>query len=277
MSKVHDIITEKIIKELEKGSIPWKRPWKTSGLLPTNLVSKKAYRGINTLLLSLSGFESPYWLTFKQSKALGGSVRKGEKGSMVVFYTDYSKENSAGEVETFPVLRYYNVFNVSQCDGIEAKVPVEEEEALEFTPIERCEAIVESMPLRPAINHGKDKAYYSPREDSVGLPSKERFTSIKEYYSTLFHELAHSTGHKGRLDRDLDKMAAFGSADYSKEELIAEMGAAFLCGEAEIHQATIENSAAYIKGWLSKLKKDKTFLVNACAQGQRAADHILGN
>ena len=276
MSKVHDIITEKIITELENGNIPWKRPWKTSGLLPTNLISRKAYRGINTLLLSLAGHESPYWVTFKQAKALGGCVRKGEKGSMVVFYTDYSKENSAGEVEKFPVLRYYTVFNVSQCDGIEAKVPVEEEEALEFTPIERCEAIVGNMPLPPAIHHGKGKTYYSPREDSVGLPSKERFTGVPEYYSTLFHELAHSTGHKARLDRDLDKMAAFGSADYSKEELIAEMGAAFLCGETGIDPATIENSAAYIKGWLSKLRKYKKFLVNACAQGQKAADFILG-
>jgi antirestriction protein ArdC len=276
MSKVHDIITEKIIKELEKGSIPWKRPWKTSGLLPTNLVSRNAYRGVNVLLLSLSGHESPYWLTYKQAKQLGGSVRKGEKGSMVVFYKTWDREDKAtGEVDHIPVMRYYTVFNVSQCDGLTA--PPTNETPLDFSPIGACEAIVDNMPAPPAIHHGRERAAYSPMKDEIILPDRERFSSAPEYYSTLFHELAHSTGHKGRLDRDLDKMAAFGSANYSKEELVAEMGSAFLCGETGIDPATIENSAAYIKGWLSKLRKDKTFLVNACAQGQKAADHILGN
>jgi antirestriction protein ArdC len=279
---VYSFVTEKIMAALSKGEIPWRRRWRTQGL-PMNFVSKKAYRGINLWLLSLSGFSSPYWLTYNQAKAKGGQVKKGEKGSMVVFYKlmAFSKDKADGTKEDrkFPFLRYYNVFNLEQCEGI--KVPVSTEPVLsESERIAACEAIVEGMKDRPEIIHGGGEASYCYSTDKVRMPKFKDFETGPEYYATLFHELTHSTRHARRLARKFDGedhigSRAFGSPDYSREELVAEMGASFLCGVAGVDDAVVENSAAYIQNWMAKLQSDPKFIVQAASFAQKAADYIL--
>ncbi len=221
-------------------------------------------------------YESPFWLTFRQASQLGGSVRKGEKSCPVIFWKPTSiADKESGEPQKIPLLRFYHVFNVAQCDGLKlASKPVE----ASVNGITRPEEIVAQMPQRPEIKHGMARAFYSPREDFVGLPVRDRFEQAEGYYATLFHELVHATGHESRLNRATAReLSGFGSNPYCKEELIAEMGAAFLCGHAEITERTIDNSAAYLQGWLEQLRSDKTLIVQAAAQAQKAVDFILGN
>ena len=273
---VFEQITERIIKLLSQGTVPWQKPWKASTSLPRNLISQKPYRGINVFLLLAMSYESPFWLTFRQALQLGGTVRKGEKSCPVVFWKQSTVDDKeTGEPQKLLLARYYHVFNVAQCDGLKP-------DAEPATSAEDCllmpDEIVAHMPQRPVIKHGMAKAYYSPKEDYVGLPSRERFTDAAGYYTTLFHELIHATGHASRLNRPtLTEKAGFGSNPYSKEELIAEMGATFLCGHAELAERTIDNSAAYLKHWLEQLKNDRTLIVQAAAQAQKAVDFILGN
>ncbi len=274
----YDVITDRILAQLEAGAVPWRKPWNGEAGMPKNLVSGKEYRGVNVFLLHSLGYDSPWFLTFKQAKNLGGQVRKGEKGCPVVFWkwpTQAEKEARAAEgKEAFPIVRYYTLFNVGQCDGIEVpKVDVPERE---HEPLQAAERIVDGMPQRPTIKHGFTGASYSPSEDKVSMPKPERFESRDGYYATLFHELTHATGHSSRLDRKLDtKLAAFGSDHYSREELVAEMGSAFLCGQAGVLDAQIDRSAAYIEGWLESLRNDHRLVVTAAAQAQKAADFIL--
>jgi antirestriction protein ArdC len=236
---------------------------------------------VNVFLLHAMSYQSPFWLTFNQAKELGGSVKRGEKACPVVFWKWLDVEDTAdNDRKRVPFLRYYSVFNVAQCDGIEGHLPKLEESKREHNPIEAGEQIVSAMPRRPEIKHGLDRAFYSPTGDFVGMPSPERFRSGEEYYSVLFHELTHSTGHESRLNRKGvtgtdGQWTAFGSQPYSKEELVAEMGSAFLCGHAGIVERTLENSAAYVQGWLSRLKDDSRLVVQAAAQAQKAADFIL--
>jgi antirestriction protein ArdC len=273
---VYEQITERIVALLAQGTVPWQKPWKARTGLPRNLVSQKPYRGINVFLLLAMSYESPFWLTFRQALQLGGAVRKGEKSCPVVFWKQTTFEDKeSGEQQKKRMLRFYHVFNVAQCDGLKTGTePVEEP----VNGIIKPDEIVALMPQRPEIKHGMARAFYSPREDCVGLPVRERFEQAEGYYATLFHELVHATGHEKRLKRStLTEKAGFGSNPYCKEELIAEMGAAFLCGQAEIAERTIDNSAAYLNGWLEQLRNDKTLIVHAAAQAQKAADFILGN
>jgi antirestriction protein ArdC len=279
---VYQIVTDKIVGMLEAGVVPWRKPWSSAGL-PRNLVTKKPYRGINHFLLSASKYASPFWLTFKQSNELGGSVRRGEQSTLIVFWKIDQKEDTPQEPEDQEnhrrfVLRYYRVFNLEQCDlpqGVIDKLP--KAETHEHDPIDEAELIVANMPQRPALETAGSKAFYNLLTDRVTMPARELFTTAEEYYATLLHELAHSTGHPTRLAREtITEAAPFGSATYSKEELCAEMGSAFLCAEAEISAAVIENQAAYLFGWLSKLREDRKLLVYAAAQAQKAADFILG-
>ena len=275
--KIYAMITEKIIEQLEKGVVPWRMPW--NGYIkgfPMNFTSKKEYRGVNIFLLKLAMRSTPYWVTFKQAKQLKGSIKKGEKGYPVIFWKFLeTTDKETGEKKNIPLLRYYTVFNLDQCEGIELP-EIDQPETREFSPIEQAEKIISDMPNRPTINHNEARAYYRPSADLVNMPKKELFLSDAEYYSTMFHELSHSTGHTSRLNRENEaKNHMFGSADYSKEELIAEMGAAFLCAESNIENETIENSAAYIAGWLCKLKNDTKLLIQAAGKAQKAADHIL--
>ena len=273
---VYDQITDRIIGLLESGTAPWRKPWKSQSGLPRNLVSNKAYRGINVFLLHAMSYESPFWLTYRQAQELGGNVRKGEKACPVVFWKQLQVENKKnGEPGKIPLLRYYYCFNVAQCDGLE-KVSAPPIETSLSAP-SNADEIVTFMPNRPEIKHGMSKAFYSPSTDIIALPDRARFDNEAGYHATLFHELVHSTGHKSRLNRPtLAESAGFGSNPYCKEELVAEMGAAFLCGMAGISDNTLDNSAAYLHGWLEPLRHDKNLIIQAAAQAQRATDFILG-
>jgi len=270
----YDHITERIVDLLNQGTVPWHKPWKARTGLPRNLISKKPYRGINVFLLLSMCYESPHWLTFRQAIQLGGSVKKGEKSCPVVFWKQTTIEDKeSGEPQKIPLLRVYHVFNVAQCDGIQ-DTPTEETSDVVTRPAE----MVANMPHPPFIKHGMVRAYYLPSDDIVGMPARERFDGEAGYYATLFHELVHSTGHETRLNRSgITERNGFGSNPYCKEELVAEIGAAFLCGHAEIVERTIDNSAAYLQNWLEQLRNDKTLIVQAAAQAQKAADFILGN
>jgi len=274
---VYEIVTEKIVKQLQAGVIPWRKPWK--GLeVPKNYISGKAYRGINVWLLLCENRVNPFWLTFKQASGLGARVKKGEKGSLVVFWKLLNVEkvdSESGErsKKVVPLLRYYVVFNADQIEGLPAKAYGEK---VDFKPIAECEKLVDGYKDKPEIKHGENQAFYSPKLDYVNLPQKSQFDSEAEYYSTLFHELAHSTGHEKRLSRKDFAAGLFGSASYSKEELVAEFAASFLCGLAGIEVSTLNNSSAYIKNWLDKLSGDKYLLVQAAGQAQKAVDYIRG-
>ena len=273
-SEVYQMVTDRIVRLLESGTVPWQTPWKARTHLPCNLITKRPYRGINVFLLMSMGYESPKWLTFRQAIQSGGTVKRGEKSCPVVFWKQMTIEDKeSGETEKIPLLRVYHVFNIAQCEGLQ-DAPSENVGA----PVTRPAEIVSNMPQPPVIKHGMVRAYYQPSEDLVGMPAPERFDGEAGYYATLFHELVHSTGHASRLNRpSITERNGFGSNPYCKEELVAEIGAAFLCGHAEIVERTIENSAAYLHGWLEQLRNDKILIVQAAAQAQKAADFILGN
>jgi len=279
--KVEEIITARIIEKLEAGTVPWHRPWSGADM-PKNLISKKEYRGINVFILSAMGFGSPYWISFKQAQELGGNVRKGEKGCPVVFWkwleSAETDENGQQRKASHPILRYYTVFNVLQIDGIdETKIPALAQKYNERERITVCENVVDNMPKRPEIIFDYAGAFFRPATDTVNMPKIETFDSSEEYYSTLFHELTHSTGHETRLNRrGSDVPRHFGDKEYSKEELIAEMGAAFLCGHCQIENKTIDNSAAYIANWLRKFRDDAKMVIMAGGAAQKAVDFILG-
>lgn len=276
-------VTARLIEYLEEGTVPWRRPW-NAGAPCQNLLSRKPYRGINPFLLNCEPYASPFWLSYRQAKGLGGHVRRGEKGTPIWFWKWYDRQERDPETgekaaKRFPVLRRYTVFNVEQCDGLDGRIPsLEDPDREPFSPIERAEQMVAGMPSPPAIQYGGRQAFYRPATDTVTVPDRDLFASPPEYYSTLFHELVHSTGHASRLARKGIEAGGsrYGSPTYSREELVAEMGAAYLCGEARIERSTLENSAAYLRGWIAKLRGDATLAVKAAGAAQKAADYILG-
>jgi len=279
MNKVYEIVTNQILSFLENGVIPWRKPWSCKTELPRNLVSGKAYRGINVWLLLASCYSSPYWVTFNQVQKLGGKIRKNERSSIVVYWNfqDVSEvDEVTGEhtLKKIPFLRYYRVFNVNQCDGIDQanNIPAEP-----IYPIHEAEALIDGYPGKPEISHGFTKASYNATNDLIKMPFPSAFSSIEDYYSVLFHECVHSTGNRSRLNRDtLMEHAGFGSKTYAREELIAEMGAAFLCGITGITTPTIENSAAYIQSWREKISGDPQLVVFAASHAQKAVNYICG-
>jgi antirestriction protein ArdC len=278
MPSVYEIVTEKIIKQLESGVAPWHKPWTCQ--TPANLLTQKEYRGLNVFTLASQGFPSRFWLTYNQATKLGGRIRKGEKSSPVIFWNigdeqETTAQDGAKATSRSFLLRYYSVFNLSQTEGIDIPASILQETRTN-DPIETCEQIVTNMPVPPAFEQS-DKAWYSPTNDVVGMPARGLFHSSEEYYATEFHELAHSTGHAKRLHREnFDNPVSFGSESYSREELIAEMTSAMLCGIAGIEQRILENSAAYLKTWIARLKSDSRLLVSAASQAQKAADFIQG-
>ncbi len=270
---IYTTVTDKIISLLESGVVPWQKPWTSSNCLPMNYLSRKAYRGMNAFMLAFSPFNSPYWLTYKQASEKGGTIKKGSKSSMVVFWK-FLKTEENGLVKTVPLLRYYNVFNIEQTEGIPYENPKGETHS--FSPIDSAGQIVQNMPKAPIVEHKGGRACYSPVLDVVSMPEQTAFRTPEEYYSTLFHELTHSTGHINRLNRKgLTEPISFGSNTYSKEELIAEMGASFLCASAGIFARTCDNSAAYLKSWISRLKGDNKLILQAAGAAQKASDYIL--
>lgn len=286
--EIYAEVTNKIVSMLEAGVVPWRSPilaQSTPGGAgwPKNLDSGRDYRGVNVFLLAFTawcnGYSSPNWLTFNQAKAKGGSVRRGEKASMVVFWKSYkTKDKATEEPVTVPVLRYFNVFNLEQCEGI--TVPTNDAPASEttvFTPIEAAERLVSGFEGRPEIEHRGNRAYYIPKLDTIHVPPPSKCVSPEAFYATVFHELGHASGHSSRLNRGIDtQLAPFGSPEYAREELIAEMTAAFLCGHTGIAPETVENSASYIASWIKTLKGDKRLAVSAAGAAQRAADWIRG-
>jgi antirestriction protein ArdC len=271
----YQVITDRIIAALEAGTAPWRKAWAGDGNEPKNLISGREYRGfLNCMLLSVAGHDSLYWLTDKQAKDLGGNVRKGEHGTTVTYWNWIDRADEAGELKRLPFLKTYTVFNaLAQCEGLDGKIPDTTPPRYEHDPIKAAEAIIAAMPNRPAINHGGGEACYMPGRDDVKMPMADRFQAREDYYSAMFHELAHSTGHKSRLDRGLS--GAFGCHAYSKEELVAEMTAAYLCGQAGIVDITIANNASYKNAWLTALHNQRRIIVIASKQKKKAADYIL--
>jgi len=278
LPNTYQVITDRIIAKLEEGIIPWRKPWNGESGIPRNLASKKAYRGINVFLLACcTDFDSPYWLTYKQAKQAGGQVRKGEAGMPVVYWNWIdTKDKESGKDRKVPFIKHYTVFNSSQIDWEEGKEPeLPKDKTYDFTPLEQCENIARNYPNSPSVTREGTRAYYRPSADQVAMPTENRFKNSEGFYSTLFHELTHSTGHSKRLNRDgIESVAAFGSATYSKEELIAEMGAAFLCGHCRIENV-LDNQASYLANWLKVLRKDSKLIVQSAAAAQKAVDHIL--
>ena len=287
-------ITDTIIEKLEAGGLPpWRQPIVTAGdPSPKNLHTQQTYRGVNFWLLLLRawerGYERPLWLTFHQAKQRGARVRKAERGTQVIFWKrcegrsqEERSAEKAGREErqanhVFQVVKHYTVFNVSQIEGLEL-TPLPGPGEAAFDPIAKAEAVLAGYAGGPETVTGGSRAAYEPKVDRVLMPEPGRFETPESYYATLFHEQVHSTGHSSRLNRGLgEKLAPFGSPDYSKEELVAEVGAVYLCAAAGISQPTLEQTAAYLEGWIGRFRQDKKLIVQAAGQAQRAADLILG-
>lgn len=278
-------ITDSIVRALEKGTVPWHKPWRTTGFGgPANLTTRRPYRGINIFLLAIEqlerGYATPFWLTFKQAQGLGGRVRKGERGTRIYFFKPYVVEDKeTGKKKSIPLLRDFVVFNVEQIDGVAAP---ELDEAEKFNAVDEAEQIVRAYINGAAcVNSGprytetaSDRAFYREADDLVVLPERTQFTNEETFYSTVFHELVHSTGHKSRLDRELAN--PFGSEKYAREELVAEIGASFLRGESGINgEAELDQSAGYIANWLTALENDPKLVIWAAGRAQKAADRVL--
>lgn len=281
---IYKRVTDKIVGLLDSGTVPWNKPWNPSTECPMNLISKKAYKGINIWLLLYSPYESRFWVTYKQAKDLGGNVKKGEKGTKLIKVNKFLVKNKDEEEEgeetdtgfVVTSINEFTVFNVEQCEGFE--YPANDSEKLDFNSIESAEDIIDAMPVKPLILHEKqDKAYYVPVLDKVVMPEATQFKTREHYYHTLFHELGHSTGHEIRCKRkEIMKPNFFGSHDYSREELVAEFCSSFICAVAGIDkEQCVENSAAYIQGWSRKLKDNPSWLAIACGQATKAANYIL--
>lgn len=274
---VYQVVTDKIIAELEQGRIPWEKPWTGAGNGAWNRVTGKPYSYINQLLLGKPG----EWLTYKQATEAGGKVRKGEKASVCVFWKQIPVEDEDGKTKLVPMLRYYNVFHIDQCEGIEQKHHKEDEDgnAVEFDPIEEAEEVLSNYLTREGIkleNVKGDKACYRPSHDDIILPRRDQFAQAEEYYSTAYHEATHSTGHKDRLNRI--KSTHFGSGEYSREELVAEMGSAMSLNRLGIEtKHSLRNSVAYIQSWLSVLKEDNRAVVYASSRAEKAVKLIFGD
>lgn len=290
---VYQIITDQILDLLNKGIVPWRKPWNCSGesymTRPMNLISKKPYRGINVFILAAAGYNSPYWLTYKQAQEAGGNVRQGEKSTLIVFwkFLQVEDENNPDRTKKVPMLRYYRVFNVEQCEGISYPTAWNANDdpyywlydvPVHTNTIPACDKIMDGYTDCPPITYGGNRAYYSPGDDRMQIPNRIDFTNVEDFYCTVFHEMIHSTGHVsrlGRLEKRKNKMAAFGSYDYGVEELVAEMGAAFLCGEGNILPSVISNAAAYIDGWRRTIREDRKMVVTAAGAAERAVNYIL--
>jgi antirestriction protein ArdC len=281
--KVYQIITDRIIESLDKGIIPWKKSWNTTGcdVMPCNGVSNRQYNGINFFLLSMSGFSQPYWFTKKQILDSGNRIKYEEfRKSMPVVYWQIVQDKKnpvdlkTGKQNKLFFCRYYEVWNIEQTT---MELPVSETVEKPFNPIEQCENIANGY-KGPSLGYGGSKAYYSPSSDHVQMPNRESFHSPEHYYATLFHELGHSTGHKSRLGRkEVEHVQPFGTPDYSREELVAEMTSAFLCHFGGIDSPEItENAVAYLQGWKQKLREDIKAVVYAASRAQKAANLIMG-
>lgn len=280
MSKsVYEMVTDRIIKQLEQGVIPWEKPWTGIRSGAYNRISKKSYSLLNQMLLKHDG----EYATFKQWNDLGGHVRKGEKSEIIVFWkvlpVEEVQEDGTKITKQIPLLKYINVFHISQVDGVE---PLKPEELNDIEPIQKADDILHSYWTRECIRveHIKgNEAFYSPVRDMIQLPLFEQFKNANEYYSCAFHESIHSTMKESRCNRAEErknKLVAFGSIEYSKEELVAELGSATIMNMIGIEtKKSFRNSSAYIQNWLQVLKNDVKFIVSASSKAEKAVNYIL--
>ena len=267
-------ITERIMTQMENGVVPWRKPWIASGKAISHTTGKP-YSLLNQMMLGKPG----EYLTFKQCQAEGGKVKRGEKASMVVFWKWVEQEDEeTHEKKEVPFLRYYNVFHIDQCEGLRPKHIAAAAMPNSAASNDAANEIIYDYLSRSGVkmtHENGDRAYYQPMTDSVVIPERRQFAETAEFYSTIFHELTHSTGHESRLNR-LEKTAFFGTESYSKEELIAEIGAAALVNHCGIEtSSSFRNSTAYIQNWLSVLKNDKRFIVSAAGKAEKAISLIL--
>ncbi|WP_462265133.1 ArdC family protein [Mucilaginibacter sp.] len=290
--------TDAVIKALEEGTVIWQCSWNQAGL-PKNITTGIEYRGWNIFWLNfhtmLNGYATPYYLTYKQAQALGGNIRKGEKGTRIVYWATIESKRKGDDSDTNAttnsnttadtdalqvkpstklVPKAHTVFNIAQTEGIAFDLPSLTSKS-KNEQILACEQVIADMPNPPKINCNGSKAYYISSTDTVVIPNLTNSITAEEYYSTFYHELAHSTGHTSRLNRKEMIEGTYGSSNYAKEELTAEMTSAFLCAITNIGLPTLANSAAYLQGWLKALRNDKTLILKAAAQAQRACDYIL--
>ncbi|WP_439879682.1 ArdC family protein [Pontibacter sp. MBLB2868] len=283
-------VTGEVISQLEQGKVLWHKPWGSYGL-PKNYFSGRHYEGFNAFFLNYitekHGFSAPYFLTFRQVRELGGLVRKGQKGTSILYWKVYdskeaeksggltSKDEDRQGKRFVPFL--WTVFNIDQVEGIDFQLPPIQEQSGQQV-IASCQRVVDNFPQPcPKILHGGFQAYYAPVQDTVQMPELRHFVSSEAYHATLFHELIHATGHVSRLNRFAEEGQAdrFGDEHYSKEELIAEMGASFLCAYTGIKEAVFQNSVAYLQGWVSRLQQDKTMIIYAATKAFKAASYIV--
>lgn len=279
---IEEKVTDAVIARLEQGVAPWRRPWTTAGWLPTSVATGKPYRGINTLLLSAvaegEGYDTPLWATFRQIENLGGKVIKGEKATPIVFWKILRKEEEvAGKTvkKSIPLMRYFNVFNIAQTEGV--ALPDRFQTKREpVALLDGVKTVIDGYVEGPTLDHApQGRAFYRPSEDRVVLPVLEQFETPEGYAETLFHEFTHSTGHKSRLDRFEAGTDTFGCEGYAKEELVAEMGAALLAATAGVN-ICLDNAASYVGNWLETLKGDRSLIIKAAQQAQKAVDRIIG-
>jgi len=276
MLDIYSAVTARIIAALEQGVIPWHKPWTGGNTGCISYATGKPYSLLNHILL---GGVSGEYISFKQCTLAGGHVRKGERSKMVVFWKPYEKENEeTGEVEKHFYLRYFNVFHLSQCEGVRPRWAVSVTPSSDLQPDAAADAIVQDYINRNGVRltvTESDRAFYRPSTDEVVVPQLSQYQNVSEYYSTVFHELTHSTGHHSRLNRIAD-IAAFGSHEYSKEELCAELGAAFLNNHCGLEtDASFRNSTGYIQGWLKALKDDKRLIIAAAGAAEKAVNLVL--
>lgn len=276
-------IANQIQKKIENGVTPWDKPWNGKfARLGENkgLTSGKAYRGINAFL-TYGEYKSPNWITFNQAKKKNWKLRKGEKGTIVVFWknikkeSDEEKEDGEKKMINIPIMRHYVVFNLDQFENAVCPDTKDQEETvLDFEPIEKAKEILKSYKNAPEVKYSGIKAFYRPSQDFIGMPKKEDFKTVEGFYATLFHEMVHSTGHESRLKRDMKGIG--NHKQYSKEELVAELGAAMLCAMAGFSGDVIDNQASYVGSWLKALGNNPSEIITASQKAQKAVDMILG-
>lgn len=270
--KVNEIITNEIVNRLESGDIPWFKPWNTFS--PKNIITNRAYSGFNRLYLGCLPYEYPYFATFKQVKEKGGKIKSGAKSEICVFWNIQKKvvvENNKTEEKTFPILRFFKVFNICYIDGIEFNP--EDFAANNISTIDEADTLIDIYLKRENIDSKVgSQASYTPSLDYITMPPKDSFKSQAGYYSTYFHEIAHSTGAKNRLNRL--ETTKFGTSEYAKEELVAEIAACFLCGKFGLERESLENTAAYCQSWIKALKNDKNMIISAASMAEKAENFI---
>lgn len=281
--KICEMVADRVLEELNKGVVPWQKPWFGSDRFVSH-INGKHYSLLNCILLGQPG----EYATFNQISKEGGKVKKGAKSKVVVYWSPVKKEETddSGEkkVKTYFILKYYRVFNLNDCEGMKKKYLNDDDTKFIHETVMEAEDIVNGYCERnPGLKIVRDeksgRAYYRPSEDMIQVPMMEQFEKVEEFYSTLFHEMTHSTGHWSRLGRfkESGAVAAFGGEDYGKEELIAELGAAALCGKCGIESVdSFRNSAAYLKGWTDAIKGNPELIVAAAGKADKAVEFILG-